>query len=367
MMHLPLPRPRRRPPWWPENEPWPPRHRPRFRFARLGCMFVLANLLIGGLFWAALAWIGRLLGLFDIPGPHIEPGWLLFSFFGFLFAIGLTAGMVSALKRMSMPMDDLLAAAERVSNGDYTTPVEVRGPAELRSLSRAFNSMLSRLHATDTHRRDLLADVSHELRTPLTILHGNLEGMLDGVYSPSEANLRSLLEETEILERLVEDLRTLALAESGALQLRREPTDLVLLLHEAAASFQPGDGQVTIQVICTDGLPQCNVDPARLRQVITNLLNNAMKHSPTGGFIELRCHLEPDHKLAIEVEDQGAGIAPADLPYVFDRFYKSSESTGMGLGLSIARYLVEAHGGKIEAFSPPGKGALVRLELDCGG
>ncbi len=283
-----------------------------------------------------------------------------------LFLCGLAAGTAFALRRIAAPMDDLLAGAERVAQGDYTVPVPERGPKEARTLTRAFNSMVSRLNETDTRRRSLLADVSHELRTPLTVIRGNLEGMVDGVYAPNEANLRALIDETQMMERLVEDLRTLALAESGALMLRREPTDLALLLNETAYALQPAQGQALIKVACSDDLPAVLLDPARMREVLTNLLTNAVKHSPPGGEILVTCQIDPANpstSIVIEVQDQGPGIAPADLPHIFDRFYKSSDSTGMGLGLSIARQLAAAHGGSLEAVTRPAPGACFRIVL----
>ena len=355
------PFPYQRPAWWPENRAWPPVHR-RSPFARrIGCLFLIFNLILSGLFWLALAWFGRRLGWVDFPRPHLEPGSIPVFVLAVLFFIGLVGGVFFAGRRRAAQMDYLLAAAEGVAGGNYTAPVREHGPAELRGLIRAFNGMMQRLQADDNRRRNLLADLSHELRTPLTILRGNLEGMLDGVYTPDEPHLRSLLEETGLLERLVEDLRTLALAESGALQLRREPTDLALLLQDTAAAFQSGAAHIRLR--CEDETLTVQVDPVRIKEVIANLLSNALKHSPAGGLIELRCRLEEERTVILEVEDQGPGIAADDLPHVFERFYKTSDSTGMGLGLSIAKTLVEAHGGAIEAHSPLGSGALLRIRL----
>ena len=143
------------------------------------------------------------------------------------------------LRRLVVPMDDLLKAADRVGQGDYSVRVQEKGPREVRSLTRAFNNMASRLNINNEQRRELLADVTHELRTPLTVVQGNLEGMLDGLYPLDEPNLRSLLEETNILSRLMEDLRTLALAESGAIQLKKESVDLSMLVKETLAVFNP--------------------------------------------------------------------------------------------------------------------------------
>jgi signal transduction histidine kinase len=352
---------RYRPPWWPENEPWPPLGRRTMNFRRMGCMFIVFNLFSLSVLLAFLLLVGRALGWVEFSKPITAPGNLLLPALGALFVLGLAAGANFVLRRMSAPLDDLLEASGRVAHGDYATPVSERGSKEVRALARAFNSMMARLQAEDTRRRDLLADVSHELRTPLTILKGNIEGLQDGLYSPDEARLDSLLEEIKKLERLVEDLRTLALAESGALALRKEMSDLTVLLKDAAAAFQ--SSAVSIQTELSGNELQAEVDPFRLREVVDNLLSNAVRHSPTGGVVCLRCRQADGGGIAIEVEDSGPGIAAEDLPHIFERFYKSSDSGGMGLGLAIARHLVQAHGGSIEASSLPGRGALLRVHL----
>jgi signal transduction histidine kinase len=228
--------------------------------------------------------------------------------------------------------------------------------------------MASRLQTTDEQRRQLLSDVTHELRTPLTVIQGNVEGMLDGVYTPDPARLKLILEETQVLSRLVEDLRTLALSESGALILRREPTDLAELLRDTAAASraQADAAGLSIAVDLPSDLPLLTLDPARVRQVLLNLLANAMRYTPNGGSIVMRVRMTADGEkmeVVLEVEDTGPGIAPEDLPHVFDRFYKAGDSSGMGLGLSIARSLVEAHGGSISAHSPFGRGTTIRVIL----
>jgi signal transduction histidine kinase len=349
----------RRPSWWPENEAWPPRHR-RLNFRRMSCLFILFNLVSLSLLLAFAAVVGNALGWVDFTRPVVAPGGMLLPFLGILFLVGLVAGANFVLRRMSAPLDDLLEASARVAQGDYSRPVSERGSRDMRALTRAFNSMMGRLQAENERRRILLADVSHELRTPLTILRGNIEGLQDGLYTADETRLRALLEEISILERLVEDLRTLSLAESGALTLKRANTDLVVLLGESAAAFQAGAARIQTE-FSGDGLP-AEVDAFRLRQVVDNLLSNAVRHSPPGETIFLRLR-QTGGRVEIEVEDRGPGIAPQDLPHVFERFYKGRDSGGMGLGLAIAKYLVEAHGGSIEAASPPGKGALLRVVL----
>jgi signal transduction histidine kinase len=254
-------------------------------------------------------------------------------------------------------------AAERVADGDYTVRVPEKGPRAMRSLTRAFNNMAARLHQTDEQRRNLLADVTHELRTPLTVIQGNLEGMIDGVYPADEANLRAVLDETHLLSRLIDDLRTLALAESGALQLRKELTDPNLLISETVSAFQLQAEAAAVTLTATGAdLPLILLDPARMRQVLANLLANALRYSPRGSTVLIGKE-STDERIQITVKDSGPGIPAEDLPHIFERFYKSADSGGMGLGLAIARHIVLAHGGNIRAESEPGQGTTIQIEL----
>lgn len=359
--HLP-----HRPPWWPENEAWPPvrgrlRHNPFFR--RIGCAFAVFNLLGLAVFFAAAAWIASLFDLTHLPAMVLP--WLLPFGLGLLvFVVAAVLFGIFGVRRIFIPLDDLLEAAGRVAEGDYSARVQEKGPREVRSLARAFNNMASRLHQTDEQRRNLLADVTHELRTPLTVIQGNLEGLLDGVYPADEANLRSLLDETNLLSRLVEDLRTLALAESGALRLRKEPTDLGLLIRETVAAFQTQaiSAGVVLTVETDQNLPWLEVDPGRLRQVLSNLLTNALRYTPAGGSIRITYRLEADCA-QVAVSDTGPGIPTEDLPHVFERFYKSTDSGGMGLGLAIAKHLVTAHAGTISVESLLGQNTTIRISL----
>jgi signal transduction histidine kinase len=213
----------------------------------------------------------------------------------------------------------------------------------------------------------MLADVSHELRTPITVIQGNVEGILDGMYPADEARLNSILEETHVLSRLVDDLRTMALAESGSLQLRREPVDLAPLINDVISGFEAQAEEKGVGLgIRLGEVESINVDPLRVREIITNLLTNAVRYTPGGGEVEVGMTAPGnggERAVTIFVQDSGPGIASSDLPYIFDRFYKSSDSGGMGLGLSIARYLVEAHGGKIWAWSEEGKGTRISFTL----
>jgi signal transduction histidine kinase len=238
----------------------------------------------------------------------------------------------------------------------------------VRALVRAFNAMVERLQLNETQRRNLLADVTHELRTPLTIIQGNLEGLLDGVYPRDDAHLAPILEDTHILARLIDDLRTLSLAESGALHLHREPTDLSVLAGETAASFrtQAEAAGVEFNVNIAEDIPLLEIDPMRIREVLANLIANALHYTPASGTVQVTGQLEADdQRVTISVSDTGSGIPPEALPHIFDRFYKSGNSRGTGLGLAIARNLVNAHGGEISAQSDgvPGHGTTIRFTL----
>jgi two-component system, OmpR family, sensor histidine kinase BaeS len=365
-----------RPPWWPENEEWPPRSRHQWRrvrrhnpfIRRFGCVFAVFNLFSLVLIAAVVGLILNALGIIRFSINQFQS--VLEPLGGVFFAIVIAMLVLSALdlRRMSAPLDDLLEASNKIAEGDYSSRVDESGPREVRILTRAFNSMASRLQVNDQQRRAMLADVSHELRTPLTIIQGNLEAVLDGVYPADETRLKSLLEEAHILSRLVEDLRTLALAESGALQLKRESTDLTALLRETVSAFQSqaDAAGVNMELVLPDQSFQLEIDSERIRQVLINLLSNALRYSPRGSSIKINLvESAPgaERRLWISVQDSGPGIAPEDLPHIFDRFYKSRDSRGMGLGLSIARFIVEAHGGEIAAESSEGKGTTISFSL----
>ncbi len=218
----------------------------------------------------------------------------------------------------------------------------------LRRMARFFGEQ-------DRLRRQLMADVAHELRTPLAILQGKVEGMLDGVYPRDEQQLGDLLAETQHLSRLVEDVRTLANAEAGALDLRKEKVDPAELIRDAAAAIG-----VPVKIDVPDDLPLINVDPVRIREVLLNLLTNASEHAQ--GSISISAESR-GRTVTIRLRDNGPGIPAGDLPHVFDRFHKGRTSRGSGLGLSIARKLVLAHGGTIRVDSTVGEGTTVTVGL----
>jgi two-component system OmpR family sensor kinase/two-component system sensor histidine kinase BaeS len=286
---------------------------------------------------------------------------------GIGFILVMAGGLflvVSTLRRAAEPVSDLLEGVSRVADGDYTRRVSERGPRRTRALARAFNEMAGRLQATEQERRDLLADVTHELRTPITVIQGNLEGMLDGIYPADADHLEAILEETRVLSRVIEDLRTLSLAEGGTLKLQLQPTDLGELIAETAGAFtaQAGAAQVHLQVDVVGDLPLVEADPTRIREVLANLISNALRYTPEGGEIRLTGKLG-EGQVCVTVEDTGQGIPAEDLPHIFDRFYKGRDSQGTGLGLAIARSLIAAHRGYIQAHSQPGQGTRIEFGL----
>jgi signal transduction histidine kinase len=362
---------RPRPPWWPENEEWPPkrwRHngrRPFFR--RMGCLFILFNLFVF-LIFAVIAGL-----VYGVLSRGLTPNSSFFDFVIVVGAIFLTF-VISMLifaaisfRRMFNPLDELVDASGKVAEGDYTVRVEEKGPGGVRSLTKGFNSMVERLQVNDRQRRTMLADVSHELRTPITVIQGNVEGILDGMYPADEARLHSILEETQILSQLVDDLRTMALAESGSLLLRREPVDLAPFIQDVVSGFEVQAKEKGIKLgLALADVELVSIDPLRIREVISNLLSNSVRYTPAGGEVKVGLSESAtggERFVTVFVQDSGPGIPAADLAHIFDRFYKSSDSGGMGLGLSIAKYLVEAHGGKIWAESEAGNGTRIFFTL----
>ncbi len=261
-------------------------------------------------------------------------------------------------------MGDLVEAASRVEAGDYAVRVPERGAREIRGLARAFNQMAERLASDSDRRRALLADVSHELRTPLAVIQGNLEGMQDGVYAADPEHVALLLEETRTLARLVDDLRTLALAEAGELALHREPTDIGVLVREAVEAHARSAelAGVRLEAEASPDLPALEVDPIRIREVIGNLVANAIRHTPAAGNVRVAATRE-GNGVAVEVADTGVGMPPEVAARIFERFYRDPQSGGSGLGLPIAQELVASHGGTIGVSSDPGHGTRVTFTL----
>jgi signal transduction histidine kinase len=349
------------PPWWPDNEAWPPRRGARrargpFLF-RLGG-FLFFALMIGAFGLARLVTVAAEQAGITLPRPLVAFAVvaLIFAFVPVLFWSGM--------RRIGLPLGDIVDAAERVGRGDYSVRLIERGPPFLRTVGRAFNAMAARLATHEAERRHLMADVAHELRTPLAIMRGRLEGLIDGVYARDDATLGQLVDETKRLERLVDDLRTLAHAEGGTLKLQREPTDLVVLVTDVVGTLQTAarSRDVTLAVDAPADLPLIDVDPLRIREVIVNLVTNALRYAPPRTRVAIAVRAAAG-AIAVAVEDSGPGFAADELPRVFDRFAKGADSLGSGLGLTIARNLVEAHGGTIAAANRPDGGAALTFTL----
>jgi two-component system sensor histidine kinase BaeS len=284
-------------------------------------------------------------------------------------AAAILAAIGRTMRGAARSLDQIVEAQERVKVGDYTVRVgQPDSPLPpIQGLAAGFDTMVERLQVDEQQRRSLLADVSHELRTPLTVITGNLEAILDGVYPADEPHLAPILEETRVLSRLIDDLRTIALSEAGTLTLHPEPTDPDVLIGEVVGSFRPvaATAGVTLTTDVTVDLPILEIDPVRIREVLSNLVANALRHTPTGGTVTIGGRVI-DGGVVLTVGDTGPGIDPELLPHVFERFVKGATSRGSGLGLAIARGLVEAHGGTIvvrSPASPAGGGATFEVTL----
>ncbi len=297
------------------------------------------------------------------------------SFMLVALAIGsMTLGLsVIMSRRIAAPLAHLTHAAGKVAAGDLHVAVKGSSVQEVDQLARAFNTMAENLRHEDQLRRNMTADIAHELRTPLTIIKGKLEGILDGVYPPTDTHVTPVLEEVVLLERLVEDLRLLSLAEARQLPLHVEQVSVADLLDDTYRSFvrEAGAQEVQLSVEVAEDTASIIVDPQRMQQIFGNLVANSLRHTPAGGRIDLRAERRNDG-VTITVRDTGRGIAASDLPHIFDRFWRgdkarSRQGNGAGLGLAIARQLVEAQGGRIEASSTLGHGTIFRIDLPDGG
>lgn len=352
------------PPWWPEGAEWPPKQ-PPFRGARRRFLVFVALAL--AVFFSLVFTIGVIAT--HVFGDHNASGsgwngWNGPPIGGFVVLGLLVLFAVRFLRRTAAPIGDVMEAAERVAAGDYATRVDPRGSREIQQLAVSFNAMTARLAANEEQRRRLLADVTHELRTPLSIIRGNVEGMLDGVYPRDDEHLSPIVEETKQMARLLEDLHTLATAEAGALTLHREAVEVGELIADVVAAYAPraANAGVRLETTVEPGLPDAELDPNRVRQVLENLLSNALRYTPAGGSVTVSARPRGEG-IECRVADTGRGVAAEQLPTIFDRFAKSADSGGSGLGLAIARSLVETHDGTIAASATPGGGLTVSFMI----
>lgn len=264
------------------------------------------------------------------------------------------------------PLRSLIDATTALADGDESVRVPVPPGGPMRDLARSFNRMAERLESETARRRRLLADVSHEVRTPLTVIRGEIEAIRDGIRDADVRSYDSLLEEVAVLDRLLDDLRTLSLAEAGQLRIEREPVDLRHLVEDGvtALAATASSRQVRLTVDGDDHLP-CELDPVRFREVVANLVLNAIRHSPSGGTVLVTVRARgPD--AVLEVQDEGPGIEPGRADDLFERFVRAADSGGSGLGLPIVRDLVEAHGGTVVAGNRDGGGAMFTVTVPVG-
>jgi signal transduction histidine kinase len=359
------------PPWAEGPEDWRAYRRQMWRRRRsgqwrggprpvFGCVFAIVFLVV---VWAVVTAIVTALS-------HLGP---LPVVIALIAVIAVLYGLSGGFRQSARTLDALVDATARVEGGDYSIRVAApeRGLRPVRQLARGFNTMVERLERDEDQRRTLLNDVSHELRTPLSVIAGNLEAMIDGVHPADEAHLTAILEQAGVMERLIDDLRTVALSEAGTLTLHREPTDPDVLIEEVVRSFAgargttEGTAEVTVTADVPSDLPIIDVDPVRLREVLANLVGNAVRHTPSGGTVVVGARVVAN-RLEIRVIDSGPGIDPDVLPHVFDRFVKGAGSPGSGLGLAIARYLVAAHGGTLEVEATGSAGTTFLATLPVG-
>lgn len=360
------------PDWdWSKHRPQDWDRRRRFFMRRIGC----------GLAGIFLFFLAAFLIVFALAfGPLSDwlrtQGWVLSGLCGVVLIFTLIAALFGGwvFRRVGRPTVDVLTAIEAVAGGDFAVRVREDIPGEFGRLARRFNYMVAELERAEQQRRNLTADVAHELRNPLHIIQGNLEGMLDGVYTASPEQIEATLEETRLLARLVEDLQTLSLAEAGQLPLHMEKLSAADIIADVSTSFAGAaeEAEIDLRIVIPDdrqGL-DLNADPDRLDQALSNLVANALRYTPVGGRIILQVEAIPGG-VRLSVQDTGTGIPPEDLPFIFDRFWRGDRARARqshgssGLGLAITRQLVRAHGGEINVESQVGEGTRFVIELPC--
>ena len=349
------------------NHPhFPPRHwkgNRRFFILPFFLVFGLMSLLF-------IAGIGAIIYLVLTQRAEIIHGRWLLLFCGIPFIFIFITSIIGNLtfRRFGRPMSDIFSAIDSISEGDLSIRVPENYPRQFGQLARRFNHMIAELERAEQQRRNLTADIAHELRTPLHIIQGNLEGIIDGIYQSTPEHINNTLDETKLLARLVNDLQTLSLAEAGQLPLH--PTRFLLadLLADLASSFsvQAASLGISLQTNIHDSSKEITADYDRLNQVVSNLISNSIRHTSQSGNITIRVESIPDGT-RITLHDTGEGIPAEELPFIFDRFWRGDKSrterTNSGLGLAIAKQLILAHHGTIEAQSKVNEGTTFIIEL----
>ena len=283
-------------------------------------------------------------------------------------AIGVALFLsVLLIAQILSPLGVLARATERIAQGDLPDRIRIKSRDELGQLGASFTHMVGSLRRSETLRRTMTADIAHELRTPVTIIQGTLEAILDGIYDPSAETIAPIYEETLHLGSLIDDLRDLALAEAGELRLAKERTNIVELVRQVTETAGSSvEESPTVRVEAEAGIPKVSLDPKRFRQVLANLLSNALIYTPADGEIRVDIRLADD-AVELSVSDTGPGISEEDLPHLFERFYRGDPARGRtggsGLGLAIVRQWVEAHGGTIRAKNRREGGARFVLQI----
>ncbi len=335
-----------------------------WRYFPCAIFFIVALLLfIGGtaalLYWAFSEYSG------------VRNIWLLACGAPIIVVILVIFTMYTLYSIYGRPLRQILNAIDTVAEGNLTVRVPDDNSPQFGELIKRFNKMVGDLERSEQQRRNLTADIAHELRTPLHIIQGNLEGLVDGVYQPTRDHINATLDETHLLTRLVNDLQTLSLAETGQLPLH--PTRFLLadLIQDLTLSFssQAASQGIELQTSLSNPSQELTADYDRLTQVMSNLISNAFRHTPRGGAVSIETGPASgvERGVRIQVKDTGVGIVPEDLPFIFDRFWRGDRSRSdrehTGLGLAITKQLVHAHGGTIDVTSEVGKGTTFIIDL----
>lgn len=279
----------------------------------------------------------------------------------------LAAGLL--MRSVITPLRELTRTAQKIAEGDLSARARVQGRDEIANLAQTFNAMTANLQRAHEMRKAQTADIAHELRNPLTVLQGTLEALADGVYEPTPDNIQPALDQVRTLNRLVDDLRTLAQADAGELRLEKQPLDLRAWLSRAIEAYRDPLAQkgVALHLTLAEHLPMINADYERLTQAINNILSNALRYVPAGSEVRVTLAEQAGGAL-IRIADNGPGVPPEALPRLFERFWRgdlsrSRATGGSGLGLAIVRHIIEAHGGRVWAEPTPGGGLTIALWL----